>query len=71
MSKSYDIERTRQGLDIDQASERIDLLERLLADARDRLVDFIGFDCECDNTHENNGVTCALCQYAAAVGARP
>lgn len=69
MSKAYEVERTEQGLDIAEASKRIVLLEHLLADARDRLASFIGADCECDNTHENNGTTCALCQYTKTLGA--
>lgn len=64
-------ERKLKKAKIDVAGERIALLERMLADAHDRLAGFIGFDCECDNTHENNGVTCALCQYAAVLGAKP
>ena len=40
-----------------------------LADAHDRLVGFIGTDCECDNTHEANNTTCCLCQYNAVIAA--
>lgn len=50
------------------AAAEADLLGKalnLLADAHDRLADFIGSDCECDNTHEANGTTCCLCQYSA------
>lgn len=39
----------------------------LLKDARDRLVGFIGSDCECDNTHEQNGTKCCLCEYLDAI----
>ena len=36
-----------------------------LRDARSRLEGFIGSDCECDNTHEQNGTQCCLCEYGA------
>ena len=42
-------------------------LLNLLQDAKNRLEDFIGTDCECDNTHAQNGTTCCLCQYQAAI----
>lgn len=48
------------------ADQRQELLEAL-KDARSRLQEFIGADCECDNTHEQNGTTCALCSYNAAI----
>lgn len=38
-----------------------------LKDAIGRLEEWIGTDCECDNTHEQNGTTCCLCQYRAAI----
>ncbi len=42
-------------------------LAKLLADATSRLEGFMGTDCECDNTHEQNGTTCALCEYRAEI----
>lgn len=45
-----------------------DTLARLLRDARNRLIEWIGTDCECDNTHEAVSTTCCLCEYAAALG---
>jgi hypothetical protein len=42
-------------------------LVELLADAADRLAEFIGSDCECDNTHEANDTVCCLCQYRDAI----
>ena len=38
-----------------------------LKDALSRLEEWIGTDCECDNTHEQNGTTCCLCQYRTAI----
>ena len=35
----------------------------MLKDANDRLKDFIGNDCECDNTHKTNKTVCCLCNY--------
>ena len=43
------------------------LLEAL-KDAASRLEDWIGADCECDNTHVANNTTCCLCQYRATIG---
>src|ERR1039457_4862902 len=42
------------------------LLEAL-QDALARLESFIGSDCECDNTHEQNHTVCCLCEYRAAI----
>lgn len=38
-----------------------------LQDAVSRLEEWIGVDCECDNTHTANGTRCCLCQYRAAI----
>lgn len=38
-----------------------------LKDARSRLADLICADCKCDNTHETNGTTCCLCEYASVI----
>lgn len=40
-----------------------------LTDAISRLEDWIGTNCECDNTHEANGTTCCLCQYRETLAA--
>lgn len=42
---------------------RVAELEAALLDALERLVDLGASDCECDNTHEQNGTECCLCQY--------
>jgi hypothetical protein len=39
----------------------------MLKDATSRLEEFIADRCECDNTHEQNGTTCCLCQYRDAI----
>lgn len=44
-----------------------DELVEALKDAKLRLQEFIGADCECDNTHETNETICCLCEYAAAI----
>lgn len=46
---------------------QIHRLAKLLTDAITRLEDSIGTDCECDNTHKQNGTTCALCEYRAEI----
>ncbi len=46
---------------------RIIRLAKLLTDATTRLEDFIGADCECDNTHRQNNTVCALCEYRAEI----
>lgn len=38
-------------------------LQQALQDAIYRLEDWMGTDCECDNTHANNDTECCLCQY--------
>jgi len=38
-----------------------------LKDARDRMIELLGTDCECDNTHEQNGTECCLCEYKAVL----
>ena len=38
-------------------------LREALRDAISRLKEFIGSDCECDNTHKQNGTKCCLCEY--------
>jgi len=38
-----------------------------LRDAHARLMEWIGSDCECDNTHVANNTVCCLCQYAAII----
>ena len=40
-------------------------LVEMLQDALLRLGDWIGSDCECDNTHEANDTRCCLCEYRA------
>ena len=45
-------------------------MNKLLAaskDALSRLEDWIGSDCECDNTHEANGTKCCLCELREAI----
>lgn len=39
----------------------------LLIDARNRLKEFIGAPCECDNTHGAAVTRCCLCEYADAI----
>ena len=50
----------------DAMNEREELLG-LLQDALSRLEDWIGTDCECDNTHEADNTMCCLCLYRAAI----
>ena len=48
-------------------SETDSNLLALLIDATTRLGDFMGTDCECDNTHAANNTECCLCQYRKAI----
>lgn len=43
-----------------------ELLEAL-QDATSRLEEWIGSDCECDNTHKQNNTVCCLCEYRQAI----
>ena len=53
-----------QGVDANLiATELLELLD----DATNRLGEFIGTDCECDNSHEENNTVCCLCQYRTAI----
>lgn len=42
-------------------------LKMLLKDATSRLEEYMETDCECDNTHINNGTSCCLCEYHKAI----
>lgn len=53
------------------AKPPINNLVLLLNDARDRLIEYIGTECECDNTHEANNTKCCLCQYKEAIEGTP
>ncbi len=35
----------------------------MLKDATSRLIEWVGSDCECDNTHEATGRKCCICEY--------
>ena len=45
----------------------VERLRRLLEDARSRLVEWSECECECDNTHKQNGTECCLCEYKRAL----
>lgn len=58
---------THVEIERDRALAQRDRLLEALKDAAIRLEDWIGFDCECDSTHEANGAICCLCGYRAAI----